>query len=170
MPAGGAKYRISELMPKARSHSHRHPPAEVETKVAWAIARCRSNGLRRTKAMEELLRTLAAENRPMRLAELAESEALATQCDKATVYRLLLRLEAQGVIRRLGLHERSAFFIFLYPGEHHDFLICTDCGKIEEIGMACPVEVLENEVARKFGYRGIYHELEFFGLCPACVA
>ena len=106
----------------------------------------------------------------MRLAELAESESLATQCDKATVYRLLLRLEAQGVIRRLGLHERSAFFIFLYPGEHHDFLICTDCGKIEEIGMACPVEALENEVAGKFGYRGIYHELEFFGLCPACVS
>jgi Fur family ferric uptake transcriptional regulator len=141
---------------------------ETESRVAWAVSKCRENGLRRTKAMEELLRTLVGEGRPMTLAELAASGALADQCDKATVYRLLVRLEGQGIIRRLGLHERSAYFMFLFPGEHQDFLICTDCGKIEEIGMRCPVGALEQEVTEKFGYRGIYHELEFFGRCPGC--
>ncbi len=142
--------------------------SETVARVAWAVAKCRENGLRRTKAMEELLRTLIENDRPMTLAELASSEALSDQCDKATVYRLLVRLQGQGIVRRLGLHERSAYFTFIYPGEHYDYLICTDCGKIEEIGLSCPVEALEKEVTDKFGYRGIYHELEFFGRCPGC--
>ena len=56
------------------------------------VARCRDLGLRRTKALEELLATLIEEDRPMTLAALASSQRLAAQCDKATVYRLLQRL------------------------------------------------------------------------------
>ena len=118
--------------------------------------------------MHTLLTILAESDRPMTLAALAESETLSGECDKATVYRLLVRLEGQGVIRRLGLHERSAYFSFLYPGEHHDYLICTDCGDIKEIGLSCPLATLEKEVSEKFGYQSLYHELEFFGRCPSC--
>jgi len=120
--------------------------------------------------METLLRVLCKEGRPMTLAELCESKELARLCDKATVYRLLIRLEGKGVVRRLGLHERSAYFTFLYPGEHHDYVICTDCGKIEEIGLQCPVAALERKVSEKFGFSSVYHELEFFGTCPDCTA
>jgi Fur family ferric uptake transcriptional regulator len=30
------------------------------------------------------------------------------------------------------------------------------------------VHELEEEIRQKTGYRNLYHELEFFGLCPAC--
>ena len=56
------------------------------------IDRCRAEGMRRTKALEELLKTLLDSDRPMTLAELAESPRLTNQCDKATVFRLLQRL------------------------------------------------------------------------------
>jgi Fur family transcriptional regulator, ferric uptake regulator len=39
---------------------------------------------------------------------LAESKELKSGADKATVYRLLMKLEERGLIRRLGLHDRSA--------------------------------------------------------------
>lgn len=132
------------------------------------VDRCRAAGLRRTKALEELIRTLLESDRPMTLAELASSEHLADQCDKATVFRLLQRLAEHGIVRRLGLHERAAYFTLLVPGKHSDYLICTGCGSIESIKAPCPVHQLEDEIREKTGFRNLYHELEFFGVCPKC--
>ena len=136
--------------------------------VAETIDRCRAAGMRRTKAMEQLLATLVETDRPMTLSELAESPRLSDQCDKATVFRLLQRLTEKGVVRRLGLHERAAYFALLVPGRHRDYLICTECGSIEAVKAPCPVHELEDEIRQKTGFRNLYHELEFFGTCPAC--
>lgn len=138
-------------------------PAVQET-----IQRCRKAGLRRTKALEELIATLLESSRPMTLAELAASPRLADQCDKATVFRLLQRLAEHAVVRRLGLHERAAYFTLLVPEKHSDYLICTSCGSIEAIQAPCPVHQLEEEIRAKTGFRNLYHELEFFGVCPRC--
>lgn len=132
------------------------------------IQRLRSSGLRRTKALEEVITTLLESDRPMTLAELASSKRLADQCDKATVFRLLQRLAEHGVVRRLGLHERAAYFTLLIPGKHNDYLICTSCGSIKAIQAPCPVHQLEDEIREKTGFRNLYHELEFFGVCPKC--
>ena len=136
--------------------------------VRQLIDRCRSLGLRRTKALEQLLITLIESDRPMTLAELAESPRLTDQCDKATVFRLLQRLADKGVVRRLGLHERAAYFTLLLPGRHQDYLICTECGSIKSVQAPCPVHALEDEIRETTGYKNLYHELEFFGTCPAC--
>ncbi len=136
--------------------------------VSETIDRCRAAGMRRTKAMEQLLATLVETDRPMTLSELAESPRLSDQCDKATVFRLLQRLTEKGVVRRLGLHERAAYFALLVPGRHRDYLICTECGSIEAVKAPCPVHELEDEIRQKTGFRNLYHELEFFGTCPAC--
>ena len=136
--------------------------------VKETIDRCRKAGLRRTKALEELITTLLESDRPMTLAELASSDRLADQCDKATVFRLLQRLAEHGVVRRLGLHERAAYFTLLVPGKHSDYLICTSCGSITVIQAPCPVHQLEEEIREKTGFRNLYHELEFFGVCPKC--
>jgi len=136
--------------------------------IQETVDRCRAVGLRRTKALEELIRTLLESERPMTLAELAASERLSDQCDKATVFRLLQRLASHGIVRRLGLHERAAYFTLLVPGKHSDYLICTGCGSIESIKAPCPVHQLEDEIREKTGFRNLYHELEFFGVCPKC--
>lgn len=138
------------------------------TVISELIGRCRATGLRRTKALEQLLITLLENARPMTLNELTQSERLSNQCDKATVFRLLQRLTAIGMTRRLGLHERAAYFTLLLPNHHQDYLICTDCGSIEPIQAPCPVHQLEEEIREKTGYKNLYHELEFFGICPAC--
>lgn len=133
-----------------------------------AIDRCRAAGLRKTRALEQLLETLVETDRPMTLADLSSSSRLRKQCDKATVFRLLQRLTDKGIVRRLGLHERAAYFTLLVPGRHRDYLICTACGSISPVNAPCPVHELEEEIRRTTGYRDLYHELEFFGLCPEC--
>lgn len=132
------------------------------------LTQCKESGLRRTKALQSLVETLLKKDSPMTLAELAEHPDLADICDRATVFRLLQRLIEKAIIRRLGLHERAAYFTLLIPGRHQDFLICTSCGDIEPIKAACPVHALEKEIATKTGYANLYHELEFFGTCPQC--
>ncbi len=136
--------------------------------VKETIGRCREAGLRRTKALEELVTTLLESPRPMTLSELATSHRLAGQCDKATVFRLLHRLHGHGLVRRLGLHERAAYFTLIQPGKHSDYLICTVCGSIESVLAPCPVHQLEAEIREKTGFKNLYHELEFFGVCPKC--
>ncbi|MGJ8673553.1 Fur family transcriptional regulator [Rubritalea sp.] len=138
--------------------------------TASIITQCKEAGLRRTKALELLIDTLLDSPRPMTLAELSEHKNLNTQCDRATVFRLLQRLTDKGIVRRLGLHERAAYFTLLLTGRHQDFLICTECGKIEAINAPCPVHALEKEIAQSSGFSGLYHELEFFGICPSCTA
>jgi Fe2+ or Zn2+ uptake regulation protein len=132
------------------------------------LGQCKERGLRRTKALEVLVETLLEKDSPMTLAELAEHASLTELCDRATVFRLLQRLTDKGIIRRLGLHERAAYFTLLIPGRHQDFLICTSCGDIKPIKAPCPVHELEKEIANSTGYAHLYHELEFFGTCPPC--
>ena len=133
-----------------------------------AIEQCREAGMRRTKALEDVLNILIHAKGPLTLADIADSKNLTSGADKATVYRLLLKLEERALIRRLGLHDRSAYYTMVFPGTHNDYLICNDCGKIEKLDMSCPVESLEKQVAKKSGFKKIYHELEFFGQCPDC--
>lgn len=143
-------------------------PADDTALLTGTITRCRAAGLRRTWALEELLKQLIASHRPLTLADIASSKELRNRCDKATVFRLLVRLEKHGILRRLGLHDRSAYYTMNLPGEHSDYLICTKCGVIEVLDIACPVEKLEAQIAEESGFKKLYHELEFFGVCPKC--
>jgi hypothetical protein len=94
--------------------AHRHckedlPETPLEDRVAALLERCRKVGLRRTHALQTILRLLLTAEKPLTTSEIAESDEMADSCDSATVYRLLTRLKAKGIVRRLGLHERSAF-------------------------------------------------------------
>ena len=140
---------------------HDHPISEF-------IDRCRAKGLRRTQAMEAVIEHLMAAELPLSATEIAEAPALKHSCDPATVYRLLSRLEEKGILRRLGLRERSAHYALRHGHCHEDYIVCTACGKIERLDMACPVESLEAEIAENSGFINLDHELEFFGVCPKC--
>lgn len=145
-------------------------PQEIDSFVESVAQRLRSRGLRRTRALNLLIAEMARRPKPVTIAELtAEGAALGGQCDPATVYRLLMKLEEHGVVRRLGLHDRSTYFILVRPGSHHDYLICTSCGSIEEMeNFECPVRPLERKLEKHSGYHHVYHELEFYGVCPSC--
>ncbi len=130
--------------------------------------RLRNRGLRRTRALDLLIEEMALRDKPATIADLSQSPRLSENCDPATVYRLLMKLETHGVVRRLGLHDRSTYFILILPNRHHDYLVCTQCGRISEVDMACPVHTLERKLEKASGFHHIYHELEFFGICPDC--
>jgi Fe2+ or Zn2+ uptake regulation protein len=53
-------------------------------------------------------------------------------------------------------------------GHHDDYLVCTKCGRIQRLDISCPVEALERDIEKTSGFTKLYHELEFYGLCPKC--
>ena len=148
--------------------THTHSRCANVDLIEQAVERCKAEGLRRTRALEDVLHILIEAGQPLTLADVAESKHLQSGADRATVYRLLMKLTERGILRRLGLHDRAAYYTMVFPGHHNDYLICTRCGKIQRLDISCPVEALEKEISRQSGFKGLYHELEFFGLCPQC--
>jgi len=132
------------------------------------LERAKAVGLRRTKALETVVQALAEKGIPQSLNEIERIPEIVGLCNRTTLFRLLNRLRDHGLVRRLGLHERAAYFTLAMPGGHHDYLICKECGSVEAIEIECPVKELEVKVAKTTGYTNLYHELEIYGLCPKC--
>lgn len=167
-------YRTTDLSACAMLHHHHsatcchHDPESARRLAGEMLERAREAGLRRTKALENIFNILASAHQPLSLADIAGSPDLSSGADKATVYRVLIKLGDLGFIRRMGLHDRSTYYTLVQEGRHDDFLICTHCGRIQRLDIACPVEALEKEIERQSGFHKVSHELQFYGLCPSC--
>lgn len=83
----------------------------------------------------------------------------------ATVYRGLAALESQGLISNFQLLDRKRYE--RASKMHHDHLICTECGKIEEFTNNS-IEQQQNLVAKENGFAITGHQLVIFGICSNC--
>lgn len=84
----------------------------------------------------------------------------------ATVYRVLTQFEGAGLVRRHNFEGGHSVFE-LCDGEHHDHLVCTKCGNVEEF-MDDTIENRQKAIALKFNYVITDHILNLYGLCPKC--
>ncbi|OGO46499.1 MAG: hypothetical protein A2W34_04425 [Chloroflexi bacterium RBG_16_64_32] len=82
----------------------------------------------------------------------------------ATVYNTLECLKSLGEVLELPLGGGSR-----YDGrkpEPHAHLICTACGRIEDLDI--DLGGITQAVAQERGYTEVRQRLEFYGICPAC--
>src|SRR5262245_41705627 len=86
----------------------------------------------------------------------------------ATVYRTLPLLIEAGLIHPtlLSAGERR-FYAPAFERPHHDHLICTSCGKVVEFEFEA-FEVLQRDVAQRYGFELTEHFHELLGLCGDC--
>jgi Fur family ferric uptake transcriptional regulator len=86
----------------------------------------------------------------------------------ATVYRTLPLLVESGLIQPtlLSAGERH-FYEAAFERPHHDHLICTSCGKVVEFEFEA-FEVLQRDVAERYGFRLSAHFHELLGQCADC--
>lgn len=83
----------------------------------------------------------------------------------ATVYRGLAALAEQGLIESVQLADKKRYE--RASKSHHDHLVCTACGHMEEFCKA-EIERLQETVAREHGFEIQDHQLLLFGLCKSC--
>ncbi len=81
----------------------------------------------------------------------------------ATVYRVLAELEQAGLLRQVRFQAGKCFYE-LDDGQHHDHLVCTVCGRVQEFqdpGM----DDAQRRVAQDGGFRLLDRALVLYGLC-----
>lgn len=84
----------------------------------------------------------------------------------ATVYRVLTQFESAGLVVRHRFEDGRAVFE-LNKGEHHDHIVCVECGRVEEF-VDEMIERRQREIAEKAGFTMTDHCLYIYGLCPKC--
>lgn len=84
----------------------------------------------------------------------------------ATVYRVLTQFEQAGLLERSQFDTGKAVFE-LNEGDHHDHLVCTGCGLVEEFFDA-EIERRQYAVAKEHGFSLTGHTMALYGLCPEC--
>jgi Fur family transcriptional regulator, ferric uptake regulator len=86
----------------------------------------------------------------------------------ATVYRVLPLLVEAGLLQAALMSSGdSARYERAFEREHHDHLICTECGQVLEFQSEA-IEVLQREVAETFGFDLTGHVHELLGRCQQC--
>ena len=136
-----------------------------QTAIISALDRA---GLRVTEPRRALATLIAEQDGHFTAADLVE--AAQTQrlgIGRATVFRTLEVLEDLGAVERLDLPSGEHAYVGCEPAHHHH-LVCSRCGRTDEIEDA-GLRTVVGDVARRTGYRIDDHRLELFGLCPACL-
>ncbi len=93
---------------------------------------------------------------------LAEGEEIGL----ATVYRVLTQFEAAGLVMRHHFEGGTSVFE-LNRGDHHDHIVCVNCGRVEEFQDET-IEALQNSIAQSKDFVLTDHSLCLYGICSSC--
>jgi Fur family ferric uptake transcriptional regulator len=86
----------------------------------------------------------------------------------ATVYRVLMQFEQAGLLVRSNFESGKSVFE-LNEGQHHDHLVCLNCGRVEEFFDA-QIEQRQRAIAQERGFDLQEHSLALYAACtkPHC--
>src|ERR1043166_3721512 len=86
---------------------------------------------------------------------------------QTTVYRTLnMRAEA-GLAREVRFGDGRTHYEHNYKHQHHDHMICSECGKIIEF-FSAELEALQDAMAAKHDFEVTQHLLRIIGVCAEC--
>ncbi|MBM3241442.1 transcriptional repressor [Candidatus Poribacteria bacterium] len=86
---------------------------------------------------------------------------------KATIYRTLPLLVKSGLLREVVFGEKHAHYEHVYGHQHHEHLVCINCGKIIEVSSEL-LENLQTEICEQHDFEAISHKFEITGYCKDC--
>ena len=157
---------ITEVLTCRESDMSNHS-ARLETLRAYIS----DQGLKNSKQREIVAEAFFESGDHMRVDELlAVAREIDAKISQATVYRTMKLLVDCGLAEARHFHDGQARYEPSdVKGEHHDHLICIDCGKIVEF-VDPQIEELQDKVAEKYGFTITDHKMELYGRCngPDC--
>jgi Fe2+ or Zn2+ uptake regulation protein len=142
-------------------------PRELHDTVEGRLHRV---GQRYTANRRTLVDALVAARGPMSIGDLLVGKRAVPQ---SSAYRNLAVLEQAGVVRRVITDGDFARFE-LDEGltEHHHHLVCSNCGRIEDVEVPANVERsigrTLDRLAKGAGFASVGHRLDLIGRCRSC--
>ena len=125
----------------------------------------KSSGLKATLPRIKILEVFQNTERRHMTAEDVFKALLVDEADigLATVYRVLMQFEQAGLLSRSNFESGKAIFE-LNEGQHHDHLVCLDCGHVEEFFDA-EIEQRQRAVTIARGFELQEHSLSLYARC-----
>ena len=124
--------------------------------------KCKIKGVRLTDQRKIIAEVMSNSNNHPDVDELHKK---VNQIDKkisiATVYRTVKLFEESGIVEKHDFKGGKARYE-QSPDEHHDHLIDINSGEIIEF-VDKDIEILQNKVAQRLGYKLVDHKLELYG-------
>ena len=89
--------------------------------------------------------------------------AVGEEIGLATIYRVLTQFESAGLVKRHHFEGTQSVFE-IDEGEHHDHLVCVQCGRVIEF---CDevIERRQKKVAKQAGFGLQEHSMILYGVC-----
>jgi len=125
----------------------------------------KSMGLKATLPRLKILELFQVRRQRHMSAEDVYRELLSEQQDigLATVYRVLTQFEQAGILKRSNFESGKSVYE-LDEGQHHDHLVCLQCGRVEEFYDA-EIEQRQQRVASERGFTLQDHALALYANC-----
>jgi len=86
---------------------------------------------------------------------------------QTTVYRTLKLLTEAGLAREVRFGDGITHYEHNYKHQHHDHMICSECGRIIEF-FSAELEALQDEIAAKHRFQISHHLHRIIGICAEC--
>jgi Fur family ferric uptake transcriptional regulator len=84
-----------------------------------------------------------------------------------TVYRMMKLMIRCGLAREIELADGITRYEHLFNHEHHDHLICMECGNSIEFYNP-EIEALQDAASAQLGFKVLDHKLQIYGVCSNC--
>jgi len=127
----------------------------------------RKKNLKLTKQREEILRLFLKTERHLSVEDLYNIVKKKDQnIGHATVFRTLRLLCETGIAKEVDFGDKLRYE-HKYGHQHHDHLICVECGKFIEV-IDGRIERLQDELCKKKRFLPHRHKMEIFGACKQC--
>jgi Fur family ferric uptake transcriptional regulator len=124
--------------------------------------KCITKGVRLTDQRKVIAEVMSASNDHPDVDELHKRvNKIDKKISIATVYRTVKLLDESGIVEKHDFKGGKARYEES-PEEHHDHLIDINSGEIIEF-VDKEIEILQNKVAEKLGYKLVDHKLELYG-------
>lgn len=86
------------------------------------------------------------------------------EISRATIYRIVSLLVDSGQLSEHDFGSSSKYYEYIPARQHHDHIVCQDCGHIEEF-YAQAIEKIQTEVATEYRFELTDHSLNLYGRC-----
>ena len=129
----------------------------------------KKNNLKFTIQREVILETLYNSNEhlsPESLYKLIQEKYPKLNTGIATIYRTLTLLEESEIVTSLSFGAQGKKYE-LGVKEHHDHMICTECGQIIEF-VDDEIEKRQQAIAKELGFKMTDHSMQIYGICKKC--
>ena len=127
----------------------------------------KKNGYRITKARSAIIDLLSNTSQPLSASNIYNSlSSTGLKINRATVYRELIFLSANDVVRHVRLPGKATHYEINSGHYHH--LVCMSCNTIKNVDLGKHLENHERQIYDKEKFKVISHSLEFYGFCNSC--